>query len=615
MITKFLMDNKFTKKNGSINLLKIDEDKCLFLFNKGREEITKCEKFLATNSYSLEYFIHFLEVNSLVDYIGSIIKVSSTLEPAISKTNLLSKLLELNDLFIHKHINNKEFLSNLQKNIPKMELEYKKAFRMFLKQHKVPRINKLKIIQINKLVKRNLILNQKSTNNLIKDYDRPFKISVNNDFSGLSKTFLGKAKKKSGFYWFSFYDAKFIMENCHNEKVREIAYNAYENLGKNNDLISRKIRNNLNNIAKLKGKKNFFELQKNQLFIQSSKQLETMYKKIYQWIKKDYDTDLNHMNFFAKEWKHPTSVCKHNYFYLRNLYFKNVLNIKESEIEKKLSKKNVLLMVKYAYKKYFNLDIVKIKSEKGIETFAVKQKNQILGYIYGDLVAYQGKQSGFSIDVIVPKYDNNPTHIFMSSELSQSSNRIDDVVSFFHEFGHILSEVLSLNKTPFLNGLSIKEDYTEFSSQFFEKFFYREDVLFKVFKNKQDKKNVLKILHLKKDFTSYEKMLHLQIAILDTDLYTKPNKSFDKCLKTANLRFPLLDDRMINHHYFNDHLYDESYAACYYQYILGNYYSSMIYEKLSEKDFDPKKMNKFIHDCYNHFSINNCDKMLKKHSL
>jgi oligopeptidase A len=126
---------------------------------------------------------------------------------------------------------------------------------------------------------------------------------------------------------------------------------------------------------------------------------------------------------------------------------------------------------------------------KTVKYFEVRDKDQnLLGSFYTDLFARKGKRSGAWMDECVVRKnlagENVPPVGYLVCNFSPPDTKglslltHDDVVTLFHEFGHMLHHLLTTVDYPSIAGINgVPWDAVELPSQFMENFAWSYDVL------------------------------------------------------------------------------------------------------------------------------------------
>jgi len=128
------------------------------------------------------------------------------------------------------------------------------------------------------------------------------------------------------------------------------------------------------------------------------------------------------------------------------------------------------------------------KWHDNVSYYNVRQNGEVLGGFYTDLFARSGKRTGAWIDECVTRQTLNgrsalPVGYLVCNfqppnEKGVSLLTHDDVVTLFHEFGHMLHHLLTRVDFPSVSGINgVPWDAVELPSQFMENFAWSFDVL------------------------------------------------------------------------------------------------------------------------------------------
>lgn len=101
-----------------------------------------------------------------------------------------------------------------------------------------------------------------------------------------------------------------------------------------------------------------------------------------------------------------------------------------------------------------------------------------LGYFYLDLFPREGKYGHAAMFTIIRKSQYNlPISSIVCNFDPKSNVDFDNVVTYFHEFGHLMHNMVSQGKIDSLSGTSCQRDFVETPSQMFEEWCYCEEPL------------------------------------------------------------------------------------------------------------------------------------------
>ena len=187
---------------------------------------------------------------------------------------------------------------------------------------------------------------------------------------------------------------------------------------------------------------------------------------------------------------------------------------------------------------------------ESVEFVEVKNLNgEIIGGFYIDLFARNGKRSGAWMDECVIRKNINDNKMLPigylvcnftpPNEIGISLLTHNDVITWFHEFGHMLHHLLTKVDLPSISGINgVPWDGVELPSQFMENFAWNYQVLKDCSKHhitgQYFPKSIFRKLQKARNFGSGLAMLRqLEFALYDLSIHT--NYEADKDGDTLNL--------------------------------------------------------------------------------
>ena len=254
--------------------------------------------------------------------------------------------------------------------------------------------------------------------------------------------------------------------------------------------------------------------------------------------------------------------------------------------------------------------------DESVEFVEVKNLNgEIIGGFYIDLFARNGKRSGAWMDECVIRKNINDNKMLPigylvcnftpPNEKGISLLTHNDVITWFHEFGHMLHHLLTKVDLPSISGINgVPWDGVELPSQFMENFAWNYQVLKDCSKHhitgQYFPKSIFRKLQKARNFGSGLAMLRqLEFALYDLSIHT--NYEADKDGDTLNIlasiksQISLIESPDYNRFPMSfSHIFAGGYAAGYYSYKWAEVLAADAFSAFEEGEiFDKKLASKF----------------------
>ena len=248
--------------------------------------------------------------------------------------------------------------------------------------------------------------------------------------------------------------------------------------------------------------------------------------------------------------------------------------------------------------------------------FAVKNDaDEAIGGFYIDIYARNGKRNGAWIDECISRQDLNgraelPVGYLVCNfpPLDDSGLSLlthDDVVTLFHEFGHMLHHLLTRIDLPSISGINgVPWDAVELPSQFMENFAWNYEVLRKCSADPESGEPLPQDLFDKLEQSrntgaGLAMLRQLELAMFDFRLHAEfePDKPIDvlEMLRSVRDEVGLIKHPPYNRlpHAFS-HIFSGGYAAGYYSYKWAEVLAADAFSAFEEAGiFDPATARRF----------------------
>ncbi len=179
--------------------------------------------------------------------------------------------------------------------------------------------------------------------------------------------------------------------------------------------------------------------------------------------------------------------------YYSRIYTEQVTNLDQRELAKLFSMDSVRNGIFSIYQELLGLvftDITELNPNAiyspDVKLFKVSDESdqsKPIGYFYLDMFPRLGKFSHAAMFSLIRKSKYNlPVSAIVCNFDPLADVEFDNVVTFFHEFGHLMHNIVSTNEISALAGTSCQRDFVETPSQMFEQWCYCKEPLVRLVK-------------------------------------------------------------------------------------------------------------------------------------
>lgn len=409
----------------------------------------------------------------------------------------------------------------------------------------------------------------------------------------------------------------YVMQNCVVESTRKSLWLAYFNRAfPQNDKELSQIILLRDQIAQLSGFGSFADLD---ISNQMAKEPKTVIDFLNNLIDRCKSKVNQEIADFKKDLPPSVTLTEDNKFkpwdllFVRDHYKKKNYDVNEVEISEYFPLDSTLQGLFAIYQKFFGITLKPEKNVKlwhpEVQALAVYKNNKFIGYILLDIFPRPNKYTHACEVTIVPTFKQAtyyPALILVIANFPRPVGEKpalllrQDVITFFHEFGHAIHAILGTTELMANSGASVKRDFVEMPSQMLEEWMWQPEILKQISCHYITKKPlsdelIAKILRLK-NFNSGEQLQRqLYLSFLSLNCYTKG------AIKNIEQLSKALFEQIITHVAFQpeDHLYASfghltGYASKYYGYLWSKVFALDLFEKIKQAGFSQEIADKYI---------------------
>lgn len=521
-----------------------------------------------------------------------------------------------------------------------LNISQKKSIKNYLKNFKLSGIDltnseKKRYLEIDLQLSK--LQNQFSNNVLDSTMNWKKIIKNSQDLKGLPKIEISTAKKlaeaqgKKG--WLLTLDTSCylsVLTHSENEALRKEMYWAYTtrasnkgpNAGKwDNSQIMENILELRQELAKLLKFKNFAEKSLENKMAKSTKEVLNFLNKLLIKVRRKAKEEILCLKNFTKENFNIEKIEAWDLAFYSEKQKKQKYSITDEIIRSYFPLKKVIRGLFKITEKIFSLKIKeRLKFDKwheDIQFFEIyNSEKNLCGGVYFDLYARKNKSSGAWMGVCVNRSKKGHSYKAPIAYLNCNFNKpwkniptllkYSDILTLFHEFGHVLHHVLTEVDVISVSGLEgVPLDFIECPSQFMENWCWQKESINFISQHYQTK-DILPQYIIDSILSSrnYQSGIflnrQLELSLFDFILHIKYSKKgknqIAKILNSIKRDFSIIPipswNRFINSF---THIFSGGYSAGYYSYIWADVLSSDIFSYFQKRGiFNPKLGNFFV---------------------
>lgn len=369
------------------------------------------------------------------------------------------------------------------------------------------------------------------------------------ELDGLPVSFKESLKKEGDKYQVSLEYPEFFpfMENALNaEKRKELADKNLQKGGEENVALLHHILMLRDENAKMLGFENHAQFQLEVKMAKNEKNVFSFLEDLTSKIESGLKSEMQ----LLKEFKSTLVPGNEEVFYydiafLINNQRKQLFAVDGEKIREYFPASHVLAQMFEIYGKLFSLEFKKVSDrsvwheEVDVYELHEKENGNLLAYFFLDLYPREGKYGHAAVFNItsphVVTYKGEECRTPVASLVCNfprphgerpSLLNHNEVDTLFHEFGHVLHEVLSDVRFSTQSGFSVARDFVEAPSQMLENWVWNKEVLTQISKHFETGESlpsqiIENMIRAKKHMISYSTMRQLIFGIFDMTLHTK----------------------------------------------------------------------------------------------
>jgi thimet oligopeptidase len=369
---------------------------------------------------------------------------------------------------------------------------------------------------------------------------------------GLDENYKKRLKKsENGKYVISTDYPDYIpfMDNSKDDEARKTLEIKFNNrcYPKNVELLEKAIKIR-KKIAKLLNYENFADYVLEDRMAKNSDKVFEFLKNLYKDLKKKGKKELKVLLKLKNRETGTDDKTLYNWQwrYYANMYKKENFSVDYEKLREYFPLEIVIDGMFDVFSKFFGVRFIPKELPKwhsDVRTYEVcDSNNKLIAYFYFDLFPRDGKYKHAACFGLVKGRElpdgsyQIPAAAIVSNFTPPSQNmpsllKFDEVVTLFHEFGHVTHNIFTRSRYGFFAGTSVSRDFVEVPSQVLENWVYDKEVLKKISshyikKEPIDDKTIEKLIAARNATSGLFYLRQLFFALVDMIYHTKKS-SFD----------------------------------------------------------------------------------------
>lgn len=541
------------------------------------------------------------------------------------KEKIQNVLDELNKYFINHFTFNQKHYNILKK------------ISIFLLFKDIPEHKKQLITQVIEAYEsRGIHLNLKEQENLktifleLEKYNTEFELNIQNDtqyiivtkeeLTGLTDNQLNKLirlpdgtfKIKTDYPTYNI-----IMSYCSNQKIRKQAYEMFLNKAyPQNENILEQIRKLKHEEAVILDFSNATDQALKDQMVKTTSAAQAFLTKIKNITTSIAIAEKNRIYEYATKKGYIADEEKINPWditYMLTQYEEEIFDINQEKIKEYFPITHIIETICNIVNSFFGIQIKKIeyqdntwKYDDSIITLRLYKNEKILGDLLLDLFPREGKYNHFCFSTVRSSiYENSstdnlkklPLGIIIGNFAQPEKTGValltyDELITFFHEFGHTLHHFLGTTEFFSQSGIKVIHDFVEVPSQLFERWPQEKSILKMLSHHWQTGESlpeeiIEKLIHLQNFYIGLNTQRQIMLSAFSLELFENPTTSIEAIYNKNSkdsITISFLDPQAFHRISSFGHIISNLYGPKYYGYLWAKVFSMAIFEKIKQKN-------------------------------
>lgn len=202
-----------------------------------------------------------------------------------------------------------------------------------------------------------------------------------------------------------------------------------------------------------------------------------------------YSKEIETLSRLKKKDGLPEQLDSWDIQYYTNMW-KNIYGLDENTVREYFPLNKTLINIMKVYQNLFNIKFIKKDTEfkwnEDVILYLIYQEDKLMGYLFFDIFKRKGKYDKIRC-FSLKQYSNyidleeHPVSILLASFNKPEQNHVllnhRDVISIFHELGHIMHLIFGKIKYSLLSGTNVENDFIETPAQILDMLCWNNNII------------------------------------------------------------------------------------------------------------------------------------------
>jgi thimet oligopeptidase len=294
--------------------------------------------------------------------------------------------------------------------------------------------------------------------------------------------------------------------------------------------------------------------------------------------------------------------------YIQENYRKKNLNLDQEEIASYFEAEKTLNELLKIYEHFLNVQFKQVENKNlfwhpDVKILELYQNNELKGYILLDLHPREYKYSHACQATIIPAYqDNLAAAVVIANFPKPDKNKpsllkYQDVVTFFHEFGHALHAMLGRTEIACKSGTNVTLDFVEMPSQMLEQWLKEKDILKSLSYHYQTSQplsdeSIEALANMEKTDAGFNYLTQIYYALLSLKIHENAEVNFKELSQTLHTQIMNKVEYAPNN-FLNSFGHLTGYGSKYYGYLWAKVFALDIFDTIKTNNFSKEIGQKY----------------------